>query len=158
LKVRIKSGTNEHPVLTLRRSLSPLRPLGTWCACVALRAPGAWFARVAPALVLGGALALLGGCASGGAARGGASHGATLESEQARLWMSEHQHVVAIHRSKCGACHTPVEPGSVPRAEVASALQRHRQRAKLSEKDWSDMVEYLSSDGPLVPHRSASLP
>jgi hypothetical protein len=145
LKVRIKSGTNEHPVLT-RRPHPPPRLIGIVPAHVAR---GLWLA---------GAFALLGGCASSGPARGGAAHGASLESEQARLWMSEHQHVVAIHRSKCGACHTPVEPGSVPRAEVASALQRHRQRAKLSEKDWSDMVEYLSSDGPLVTRRSASLP
>ena len=102
----------------------------------------------------------VGGCASTHAHPASAGqHGPdAFASEQARQWMSEHQRVVAIHRSKCGACHTPVEPGSTPRAEVAAALQRHRPRAKLTEQEWADMVEYLSSDGALFPRRSASLP
>lgn len=113
-------------------------------------------------MVWGCLAACVGGCGSTQGARGGASTvepaGDGLASEQARQWMSEHQRVVAIHRSKCGACHTPVEPGSVPRVEVSAALQRHRKRAKLSEQEWADMVEYLSSDGALFPRRSASLP
>jgi len=118
-----------------------------------------WLPRVAAVALV----AVVAGCASSATAAGsgsalGSGKRDALASEQARAWMSEHQHVVAIHRSKCGACHTPVEPGSVPRAEVASALQRHRRRAKLSERDWADMVEYLSSDGALFPRRSASLP
>jgi hypothetical protein len=142
--MRIKSGTNEgvSPMLDRRLQVSTMwsRRFGTVAAVVVV--------------------ALTAGCASHRALAPGLprASGAGIESEQARQWMSEHQHVVAIHRSKCGACHTPVEPGSVPRAEVASALQRHRQRAKLSERDWADMVEYLSSDGALFPRRSASLP
>jgi hypothetical protein len=55
--------------------------------------------------------------------------------------------IVAIHRSKCGACHTRVEPGSVSRATAESAMMRHRRRAKLTERQWEEMVDYLSSDG-----------
>jgi hypothetical protein len=55
--------------------------------------------------------------------------------------------IVAIHRSKCGSCHTRVEPGSVPRAAAESAMQRHRRRAKLTEREWEDMVDFLSVDG-----------
>jgi len=55
--------------------------------------------------------------------------------------------IAAIHRSKCGACHMPVEPGSLPRGVAESAMQRHRSRAKLTEREWSNMVDYLSTDG-----------
>jgi cytochrome c5 len=55
--------------------------------------------------------------------------------------------IVSIHRSKCGSCHTRVEPGSVPRATAESAMQRHRRRAKLTEREWEDMVDFLSIDG-----------
>ena len=55
--------------------------------------------------------------------------------------------IVAIHRSKCGSCHTRVEPGSIPRATAESAMQRHRRRAKLTEREWEDMVDFLSVDG-----------
>jgi hypothetical protein len=55
--------------------------------------------------------------------------------------------IVAIHRSKCGACHTPIEPGSMPRGVAESAMQRHRRRAKLTEREWGNMVDYLSIDG-----------
>src|SRR3954465_6110701 len=50
--------------------------------------------------------------------------------------------IVAIHKSKCGSCHTRVEPGSLARATAESAMQRHRRRTKLSEREWSDMVDY----------------
>src|SRR5882724_6996905 len=55
--------------------------------------------------------------------------------------------IVAVHRAKCGSCHTRVEPGSVNRATLESALQRHRRRAKLTERQWEELVDYLSADG-----------
>ena len=39
------------------------------------------------------------------------------------------------------------EPGSVNRATLESALQRHRRRAKLTERQWEELVDYLSADG-----------
>jgi hypothetical protein len=67
-------------------------------------------------------------------------------------------HIMAVHRRKCGACHTPVEPGSVHRAEAEAAMRRHRRRAKLSEREWNDMVEYISDDGGLRGRPTAHLP
>lgn len=67
-------------------------------------------------------------------------------------------HIMAVHRSKCGACHTPVSPGSVPRVEAEAAMHRHRRRAKLSEREWNDMVEYISNDGDLKGQPTARLP
>jgi hypothetical protein len=53
--------------------------------------------------------------------------------------------IAKIHRSKCGACHVHVEPGERTRAELETALSRHRRRARLTEAQWSEMVDYLAS-------------
>jgi hypothetical protein len=66
--------------------------------------------------------------------------------------------IVAIHRSKCGACHARVEPGTVTRATAESAMMRHRRRAKLTERQWEDMVDYLSADGQVHARPTASMP
>jgi hypothetical protein len=66
--------------------------------------------------------------------------------------------IIAIHRSKCGACHTRVEPGSITRATAESAMQRHRRRAKLTEREWEDMVDYLSADGLAHARPTARVP
>jgi hypothetical protein len=66
--------------------------------------------------------------------------------------------IVAIHKSKCGSCHTRVEPGSLARATAESAMQRHRRRAKLSEREWEDMVDYLSADHLVHARPTARLP
>ena len=102
-----------------------------------------------PALVAFGA-----GCASqvavadtSASALARASDARTAPEDPADLLPESHGDViVAIHRSKCGACHARVEPGSVARATAESAMQRHRRRAKLTERQWEDMVDYLSSD------------
>ena len=51
----------------------------------------------------------------------------------------------AVFRAKCGACHVPVEPGSVPHDELSAALERHRRRVKLTEGQWRDLKEYLEA-------------
>jgi len=66
--------------------------------------------------------------------------------------------IVGIHKSKCGSCHTRVEPGSLARATAESAMQRHRRRAKLSEREWEDMVDYLSADHLVHARPTAHLP
>jgi hypothetical protein len=66
--------------------------------------------------------------------------------------------IVAIHRSKCGSCHTRVEPGSVPRGAAESAMLRHRRRAKLTERQWEGMVDYLSADGATHARPTAQMP
>jgi hypothetical protein len=66
--------------------------------------------------------------------------------------------IVAIHKNKCGSCHARVEPGSLARATAESAMQRHRRRAKLSEREWEDMVDYLSADHLVHARPTARLP
>jgi len=66
--------------------------------------------------------------------------------------------IVAIHRSKCGACHMPVAPGSLARTTAEAAMLRHRRRAKLTERQWTEMVDYLSEDGALHARHTAQLP
>ncbi len=66
--------------------------------------------------------------------------------------------IVAIHKSKCGSCHTRVEPGSLARATAESAMQRHRRRAKLTEREWEGMVDYLSADHQVHARPTARLP
>jgi hypothetical protein len=68
------------------------------------------------------------------------------------------ERIAAIHRSKCGSCHTPVEPGSLQHDTAEAAMQRHRRRAKLSERDWADMVEFLSADGSVHARHTARVP
>jgi hypothetical protein len=68
------------------------------------------------------------------------------------------ERIAAIHRSKCGSCHTPIEPGSMQHDNAQAAMQRHRRRAKLSEREWADMVEFLSADGALHARHTARVP
>jgi hypothetical protein len=55
-------------------------------------------------------------------------------------------HIAEVHRSRCGACHVRVEPGQRTRAELETALHRHRKRVHLDETEWADLVDYLASD------------
>jgi hypothetical protein len=68
------------------------------------------------------------------------------------------ERIAAIHRSKCGSCHAPVEPGSLQRETAETAMQRHRRRARLSERDWAGMVDFLSADGTLHARHTAGNP
>ena len=56
----------------------------------------------------------------------------------------ERAHVAAIHRSRCGACHVPVEPGTRSRDVLLAARARHEKRIRLSEADWQRMIDYLA--------------
>ena len=66
--------------------------------------------------------------------------------------------IATVHRRKCGNCHARVEPGSLPRATIEAAMVRHRRRAKLTDGQWAEMIEFLSHAGPTEPHQTASLP
>ena len=66
--------------------------------------------------------------------------------------------IVAIHRSKCGSCHTRVEPGSIARSTAESAMLRHRRRAKLTEQQWEEMVDLLSDDHLAHARPTAQIP
>ncbi|MFO0593579.1 MAG: hypothetical protein U0441_38920 [Polyangiaceae bacterium] len=55
-----------------------------------------------------------------------------------------HPHAAEIWSDKCGSCHIPVEPGSRPRDVIEAAMQRHQKRAKLSQEEWRELVEFLA--------------
>ena len=52
--------------------------------------------------------------------------------------------VARVHRARCGACHTRVEPGERTREELETALERHHNRVRLAENEWGAMVDYLA--------------
>jgi hypothetical protein len=54
------------------------------------------------------------------------------------------QHVAEVHRAKCGNCHVRVEPGTHSHDQLETALGRHRKRVRLSEEEWSQLIEYLA--------------
>ena len=66
--------------------------------------------------------------------------------------------IAAVHRRKCGNCHTRVEPGLLPRATIEAAMVRHRRRAKLTNDQWAELIEFLSRGGTAEPRHTASLP
>jgi hypothetical protein len=77
------------------------------------------------------------GCASArgpaGATTASASPAAAAHPPGERLW-----------RSKCGACHVPVEPQSRDRGYLETALARHRVRLRLTEPEWTAVVDFLA--------------
>lgn len=58
----------------------------------------------------------------------------------------EARDVSQIHRARCGACHTRVEPKTRTRAQLEAAFVRHRRRVRMTEEEWGRMVDYLASD------------
>jgi cytochrome c len=84
---------------------------------------------------LAGLLAAL--CVACGGATGAgvqSARGGGAPSSGERLW-----------RSKCGACHVPVRPGTHERQYVEAALARHRSRVHMSEPAWSSVIDFLST-------------
>jgi hypothetical protein len=54
--------------------------------------------------------------------------------------------IAAVHASKCGACHVPVEPGTRSREQLEGAFTRHQRRLHLTQEQWQQMIEYLAAD------------
>jgi hypothetical protein len=88
---------------------------------------------------------LLLGCllATTSAACGGTTGTAPSSVTPASAEAKEAQ-IASVWRSKCGACHVPVEPGSRKRDEIETALQRHRKRLRLTDDQWSQLVDFLA--------------
>ncbi len=95
--------------------------------------------RAALALRAAATVALLAsavGC-GGGQPSPAAASARTASGE--RLW-----------RSKCGACHVPVRPGSHGRGYLERALGRHRSRVRMSDAEWGSVVDYLARPDPAL--------
>lgn len=56
----------------------------------------------------------------------------------------EPSHAAEMWRSRCNQCHVRVEPQTRDRAVLSQALERHKKRARLSETDVRDLVDYLA--------------
>jgi hypothetical protein len=52
--------------------------------------------------------------------------------------------IVAIYRSRCSKCHVLVEPGTRERRELRLAFDRHHWRVKLTDEQWTEMIEFLA--------------
>jgi hypothetical protein len=52
--------------------------------------------------------------------------------------------IVGLWRARCNQCHVPVQPGTRERAALRPALERHKKRARLSESDVDELVDYLA--------------
>jgi hypothetical protein len=52
--------------------------------------------------------------------------------------------IARVWVSRCGSCHTRVEPGSRSRDHLEDALKRHHRRVRLSGDEWTQLVDYLA--------------
>ena len=71
--------------------------------------------------------------------------------------IAAHPRAGEIWGDKCGSCHVPVEPGTRTREALDVALAKHRARAKISEAEWGELVEFLAA-APPVPGGDAVTP
>jgi hypothetical protein len=71
-----------------------------------------------------------------GGASSSSTHPATVSSDEPQA--------ASVWRSKCGSCHVPVEPGSHTRDAIETALQRHHKRVRLSDEQWTQLVDFLA--------------
>jgi hypothetical protein len=61
---------------------------------------------------------------------------------------STHPPIEATYRARCGSCHIRIEPGSHSREALEEVFKRHRNRVRLTETQWGEMVDFLAaSDG-----------
>ncbi len=68
---------------------------------------------------------------------------------------STHPPIEATYRARCGSCHMRVEPGSRSREALETALARHRNRVRLTETQWSELVDFLAAPEPSAPAAAA---
>lgn len=75
---------------------------------------------------------------------------APFESPTTTAAARAHPHAAELWSSKCGSCHVPVEPASRSREAIETALQRHRRRVRVSDRDWSELVDFLAETRTLA--------
>jgi mono/diheme cytochrome c family protein len=56
--------------------------------------------------------------------------------------------IAVVYRSRCGACHRPVAPGSEPAGKLHAELLEHRKRTRLSEAQWAGLEAFLAPRAP----------
>jgi hypothetical protein len=69
---------------------------------------------------------------------------------------SSHPPIEATYKARCGSCHQRIEPGSHSREQLEAAFGRHRNRLRLTEAQWGQMVDFLAApEAPAAPPSSA---
>jgi hypothetical protein len=81
--------------------------------------------------------AALGATPSGCGTSGGASSPAAVTERDPSA-------IALVYRSRCGACHRPVAPGSEPADKLHAELLEHRKRTRLSEAQWAGLEAFLA--------------
>jgi hypothetical protein len=54
------------------------------------------------------------------------------------------RHIAEVHKARCGNCHVRVEPGTHTRDALEAAFPKHRTRVRLTDEEWTQMIEYLA--------------
>lgn len=70
---------------------------------------------------------------------------------------STHPPIEATYKARCGSCHMRIEPGSHSRAALETALARHRNRLRLTETQWGELVDFLAATDGGAPAPAASV-
>ena len=81
------------------------------------------------------------GCGTPGMVSGAPAGGRTA---QASASSPERAHIEAVYQSHCGACHSPVAPGSEPSDRLEAELERHHKRTRLTEAEWAGLDAFLA--------------
>ena len=71
------------------------------------------------------------------AACGGSSDGASAPR-------ADEPPIAGVWRTRCGKCHVRVEPGTRSREHIEEALSRHKNRVRLRDPEWSELVDFLA--------------
>lgn len=56
-----------------------------------------------------------------------------------------HEAISQVHIDRCSNCHQRVEPGQRSRSTLQAALARHRKRVRLTDEQWTAMLDYLAA-------------
>jgi hypothetical protein len=68
----------------------------------------------------------------------------TAQTRTTEALVGDARPISQIHASKCGSCHVPVQPGTRSRDQIEAAMSRHGKRLRLTQAQWTAMVEYLA--------------
>jgi hypothetical protein len=64
--------------------------------------------------------------------------------------------IARVWKSRCGACHTPVEPGTRTKAHLDDALARHKSRVPLTDAEWAEMKDFLAGNSETAAAKPAT--
>lgn len=57
---------------------------------------------------------------------------------------AEQPPIVAVWRTRCGACHVKIQPGERTAPVLRAAEKRHEKRVRLSAAQWDELIAWLA--------------